>query len=207
MLDTDLDPEPLAVEAVLVALVEAVQRLVALEDVLQGAAPRVVDAHRVVRGDRPVEEAEPLVSAVLLAQALEGSLALPALEQLAFESRMVGYVWEWREDLRHESIVPSGNKVSRPRVWTLELPRKKGFHGRPGQNRRLRERGAPERAAGARGLLGRVVRPVPRDRAGARPDRRGALRPEGREAEHRRGADGRAALRRDVDSDADPVQG
>ena len=40
-LDADLDPEPLAVEAVLVALVEAAQRLVALEDVLQRATPRM----------------------------------------------------------------------------------------------------------------------------------------------------------------------
>ena len=61
LLDLDLDPEALAVEAVLVALVEAAQRLVALEDVLQRAAPGVVDAHRVVRGDRPVDEAPALV--------------------------------------------------------------------------------------------------------------------------------------------------
>ena len=39
LLDLDLDPEPLAVEAVLVALVEAAQRLVALEDVLERPAP------------------------------------------------------------------------------------------------------------------------------------------------------------------------
>ena len=62
LLDLDLDPEALAVEAVLVALVEAAQRLVALEDVLQRAAPRVMDAHRVVRRDRAVEEAEPLAA-------------------------------------------------------------------------------------------------------------------------------------------------
>ncbi len=45
-LDADLDPEALAVEAVLVALVEAAERLVALEDVLQRPAPRRVDAER-----------------------------------------------------------------------------------------------------------------------------------------------------------------
>ena len=38
LLDLDLDPEPLAVEPVLVALVEAAQRLVALEHVLQRPA-------------------------------------------------------------------------------------------------------------------------------------------------------------------------
>ena len=41
LLDLDLDPEALAVEAVLVALVEAAHRLVALEDVLQRPAPGV----------------------------------------------------------------------------------------------------------------------------------------------------------------------
>ena len=39
LLDPDLDPEALAVEAVLVALVEAAERLVALEDVLERPAP------------------------------------------------------------------------------------------------------------------------------------------------------------------------
>ena len=59
MLDADLDPEPLAVEAVLVALVEALERLVALEDVLQRAAPGRVDAERdLVRRHRPVDERE-----------------------------------------------------------------------------------------------------------------------------------------------------
>ena len=71
LLDLDLDPEALAVEAVLVALVEAAQRLVALEDVLERPAPGVVHAHRVVRGDRAVDEAEPLAASVLLAQPLE----------------------------------------------------------------------------------------------------------------------------------------
>ena len=66
-LDLDLDMEPLAVEAVLVPLVEAAQRLVALEDVLQRPAPGVVDAHRVVGGDRAVDEAPLLAPGVLLA--------------------------------------------------------------------------------------------------------------------------------------------
>src|SRR5205085_11045007 len=88
LLDLDLDPEALAVEAVLVALVEAVERLVALEDVLERAAPGVVDAHRVVRRDRPVDEAPAVVAPVLLAQALERSLPLPALEHLPLEGRV-----------------------------------------------------------------------------------------------------------------------
>src|SRR5262249_29153070 len=59
LLHLDLDPEPLAVEAVLVALLVAAQRLVALKDVLQGTTPGVMDAHGVVRRDRSVDEAEP----------------------------------------------------------------------------------------------------------------------------------------------------
>ena len=94
LLDLDLDPEPLAVEAVLVALVEAPERLVALEDVLQRAAPRVVDAHRVVRRDRAVEEAEPLAAAVLLAQLVEDALAVPPVEDLLLESGVIGDGWE-----------------------------------------------------------------------------------------------------------------
>ena len=88
-LDPDLDPEPLAVEAVLVALVEAAQRLVALEDVLQRPAPAVVRAHRVVGRDRPVDEAEALAAAVPLAQLVERPLALPRLEDLELERDVV----------------------------------------------------------------------------------------------------------------------
>ena len=71
LLDLDLDPQPLAVEAVLVALVEPAQRLVALEHVLERATPGVVHAHRVVRGDRAVDEAEFRPAAVELAELLE----------------------------------------------------------------------------------------------------------------------------------------
>ncbi len=58
-LHVDLDPEALAVEAVLPALVLAAHGVEALEDVLVGSTPGVVDAHRVVGRDRPVEEAPP----------------------------------------------------------------------------------------------------------------------------------------------------
>src|SRR5262249_29887575 len=72
LLDLDLDPEALAVEAVLVAQLVAGHGLVALVGVLVGAAPGVVDAHRVVGGDRAVEEGPLILAAVLLAEALEG---------------------------------------------------------------------------------------------------------------------------------------
>ena len=92
-LDADLDPEALAVEAVLVALVVAAQRLVALEDVLQRPPPGRVDSeHHPVRGHRAVDEAEPGAAPVLLPEAFERLLALPELEDLELERGMVGLV-------------------------------------------------------------------------------------------------------------------
>jgi hypothetical protein len=101
LLHLDLDPEPLAVEPVLVALVVAVQRLVALEDVLERAPVPVVHARRVVRGDRAVHEAEGRTAAVLLAEALEGALALPQGEDLPLELGMIRLVRKRPERLRH----------------------------------------------------------------------------------------------------------
>ena len=51
-----LHPQPLAVEAVLVALAVALHGAPAQEQVLVGAPPGVVHAHRVVGSDRPVDE-------------------------------------------------------------------------------------------------------------------------------------------------------
>ena len=90
LLDPDLDPQALAVPAVLVALVEALQRLVALEDVLQRAAPGRVDAHPLVRRDRAVDEAEPRPAAVGGAQLLERVPLLPQLEDRLLEARVIG---------------------------------------------------------------------------------------------------------------------
>jgi len=90
LLDLHFDPEPLAVEPILVPLLEAAQCLVALEDVLQRAAPRVVDAHRSVRRDRPVEEAPPRSVGVLLAKPIEDPLSVPPLEDPPLNCRMIG---------------------------------------------------------------------------------------------------------------------
>ena len=57
-LDIDLDPQALAVETVLVALTLAEHGVVALVEVLVHATPGVVHAHRVVGGDRPIQEGE-----------------------------------------------------------------------------------------------------------------------------------------------------
>src|SRR5262249_8908700 len=93
-LDPDLDPKALAVEAVLVALVEPAQRLVALEDVLERPAPRRVDRELLVRRDRPVDEAPARPAAIPLAETLEDVLPLPPVEHLDLEGRVVRNRWE-----------------------------------------------------------------------------------------------------------------
>ena len=82
-LDVDLDPQALTVEAVLVALLEALHGLVALEEVLVGAAPCVVNAHGVVRRDWAVHEGEALAGAVVANEVLFDDAALvPPGEQV-----------------------------------------------------------------------------------------------------------------------------
>src|SRR5205823_7954088 len=108
-LDADLDPEPLAVEAVLIALVEAAERLVALEDVLQRAAPGGVDGERLVRGHRAVDERPAGAAPILLAQLLERPLPLPALEHLELEGIGIGHLGQ---RIEHQSSL--GREQSRP---------------------------------------------------------------------------------------------
>ena len=79
-LDLDLDPESLAVEAVLVAAALALHRMEADDGVLQRPPPRVVHAHGVVRGDRPIEEPELGRAGPERAQAGERARVLPVLE-------------------------------------------------------------------------------------------------------------------------------
>ena len=94
-LDADLDPEPLAVEPVLVALVESVQCLVSLEDVLQRPAPGGVDTeHHSIGGHRPVDEAEPRPAGIPLPEQRERPLALPELEDLPLEGVVIRLVRE-----------------------------------------------------------------------------------------------------------------
>ena len=105
-LDPDLDPEPLAVEPVLVALLVAAERLVALEDVLQRPAPGGMDPeHHPVRRRGAVHEAEPRPVRVLLPKRVERPLVLPALEDRELEGVVVGLVRERCEDLRHAESV------------------------------------------------------------------------------------------------------
>ena len=55
-LDLHLDPEPLAVEAVLVAGFAPAHRPEAVVKVFVGAPPSVMDSHRVVGSDRSIDE-------------------------------------------------------------------------------------------------------------------------------------------------------
>src|SRR5687767_5593333 len=85
-----LDPQPLAVEPVLPALVESLHRLVALVEILVGASPGVMDAHRLdVRRDRAVDEGIPRPAGVLFPQRVEAPVALPQLEHAVLEFRKV----------------------------------------------------------------------------------------------------------------------
>ena len=89
-LDVDLDPQALAVEPVLPALVLAEHGVEALEEVLVGAAPGVVDAHRVVGRDRAVEEAPVRPAGVLGAQPGEGPPLAPGVEDLVLLGDEIG---------------------------------------------------------------------------------------------------------------------
>src|SRR5262249_6730562 len=120
-LDADLDPQPLAVEAVLVALVEAPQRLVALEDVLQRPPPRRVHVERLARGHRAVDERPVRPAPVLRPEPLERPLPLPQLEHRDLDRGMIGLVGELREHVsivafcvREETIRPRRLKSCKP---------------------------------------------------------------------------------------------
>jgi hypothetical protein len=65
LLDFDFHPQSLAVKTILESLLVAAQRSVTLDDVLEGASPRMMDAHRIVRGDRAIEEGEARTATVL----------------------------------------------------------------------------------------------------------------------------------------------
>jgi hypothetical protein len=51
-----------------------------------------MDAHRVVGGDRAVDEAESRPAAVLLTELLERSLALPRLEEPDLDGIVIGLI-------------------------------------------------------------------------------------------------------------------
>ena len=130
LLDLDLDPQALAVEAVLVAQLVAGHGVVALKGVLVGAAPGVMDAHRVVGGDRAVEEGPARPALVLLAQLLEGVDLVPELQDRAFLGREIDLRLDFLE--RHDAPSRFCGIVSilSERLSFSREPRERGSHPR-----------------------------------------------------------------------------
>jgi hypothetical protein len=95
LLDVHLDPQALAVEAVLVALVAALHRPEPLKQVLVGATPGVMNAHWVVGRDRSVQKAPPLAPGVLSSQASEGPAVAPEIKDLVLLVDEVGLGANW----------------------------------------------------------------------------------------------------------------
>ena len=89
-LDFHFDPEALAVEAVLVPLVETAHGPVPLVGVFVGAAPGVVDTHGVVGGDGAVHE-RPARAALVLGDELVERLGIPPERQDALFHRRIRY--------------------------------------------------------------------------------------------------------------------
>src|SRR5690606_8693509 len=78
LLDFDLDPESLAVKAILVTLPLTKHGVEALVEILVGATPAVVDPHRVVGGDGAVDERPaPLGLGVALQVFLDDAALVP----------------------------------------------------------------------------------------------------------------------------------
>ena len=103
--DFDFDPQALAVETVLVSQVVACHREEALVRVFVGAAPGVVNSHRVIRGDGAVEKTPAFAASVLVTKLPEGLLTLPEVQNgvLAGNKVAVG------NGLEHESSLTIGN--------------------------------------------------------------------------------------------------
>src|SRR5580765_5367616 len=80
LFDFDLDPQALAIETILIALIAAVHREITLVAVLISTAPGVMDAHRIIGGDWPVQKRPTRFAAILLAKLAKGVNLLPVLK-------------------------------------------------------------------------------------------------------------------------------
>src|SRR5262249_17789910 len=102
LLYLDLDPQPLGVKPVLVALLVATHCVEALPEVFIGTAPGVVDAHWIVGGYWAVNEGPAFVGSVVAMQVLmqDAALVPPALH-LLLEEGVVHTRWRghWTEQL------------------------------------------------------------------------------------------------------------
>jgi hypothetical protein len=112
-LNPDLDPQSLAVEAVLVALVEPAHRLIALEDILERAPPRGMHAQHLVRRDRPIDKAEPRPAHVPRPELAEDVLDSPELENRTFQHVGVRLAGQRRKHAP-ESIGPASQILNEP---------------------------------------------------------------------------------------------
>ena len=86
LFDLDLDPQPLAVEPVLITQFVPGHREKSLVGVFVGSAPGVMHAHGVVGGDRAVEKTPLRLAGVFLAELLEHVLLGPKLQDLVFSA-------------------------------------------------------------------------------------------------------------------------
>ena len=88
--DFDFDPQALTVKTVLIAQFAAVHRPETLVGIFVGAAPGVMDPHRVVGGDGAVEETPRFAAAILVAQFVEDPLVAPKREYGVFARHETG---------------------------------------------------------------------------------------------------------------------
>src|SRR4030095_1649708 len=86
-----LNPKPLAIEAVLIAQVVSGHGKIAAVSVFVRTAPGMVYAHRIVSRDRSVEERPFRLVTTLFPEQLEGTYALPKIEDRSFEVRKVDF--------------------------------------------------------------------------------------------------------------------
>ena len=112
--DLDLDPEPLAVEAVLIALLVPGHGEVALIGVLVGPAPGVVDAHRVVGRDRAVEERPARLAAVLGPELFEDLALVPELQDGPLPGREIDLRFDFFERHRNVAFALSSSNSRKP---------------------------------------------------------------------------------------------
>ena len=85
LFDFDFNPQPLAVEALLEPQLVALHRLEAIEQVFVCPAPRMMDTHRAIRRDRPVNETPFRLAPVFLDQKVKSVVFLPEGEDASFK--------------------------------------------------------------------------------------------------------------------------
>src|SRR5215467_14414080 len=84
----NLHPQALAVEAVLIALPVASHRVEALPEILIGATPGMMDSHRIVGGDRTVDERPALGGGIVAVKVfMQDAALIPPVLHALFQQR------------------------------------------------------------------------------------------------------------------------